>query len=88
VLFGSALNKDTDVDKLQTHSSGEAGTHLSVMARLRDLALAGTVPQAWIDFHKNLRFSVSLNRRPVSFKVQPLSLTDIMGFLLRTRIPS
>jgi len=42
VLFGSALNKDRDVDKLQTHSSGVAGQHLSVMARLRDLALEGT----------------------------------------------
>jgi hypothetical protein len=42
VLFGSALNKDRDVDKLQTHSSRDAGKHLSVMAKLRDLALAGT----------------------------------------------
>jgi hypothetical protein len=42
VLFSSALNKDRDVDKLQTHNSGDAGKHLSVMAKLRDLALAGT----------------------------------------------
>ena len=41
MLFGSALNKDRDVDKLQTHSSCD-GKHLSVMAKLRDLALAGT----------------------------------------------
>jgi len=41
LLFGSALNKDRDVEKLQTHSSRDAGQHLSVMAKLRDLALAG-----------------------------------------------
>jgi hypothetical protein len=42
VLFGSTLNKDTGVYKLQTHISRDAGNHLSVMVKLRDLELAGS----------------------------------------------
>ena len=42
LLYVYTLNKNTEGDELQTHSSRDVGKHLSVMVVLKDLALAGT----------------------------------------------